>query len=124
MSQSPIEFLGEEPAHELPSTEFGGADGLIQPLVPPVRGLNALEGHGDEAFLGTREGVGELNSMIMRRGSTPLDPTEAWTGVASAASMGPGGEVMDPETGRLVPVDGNKPGGAGAGELSDLQPGR
>jgi hypothetical protein len=31
MTSGPIEFLSESPAHEVPASEYGGADGLIQP---------------------------------------------------------------------------------------------
>ncbi len=33
MSNGPIEFLSDRPLQETPSSEYGGADGLIQP--PP-----------------------------------------------------------------------------------------
>lgn len=126
MSQSPIEFLGEEPGHDVPDSEYGGADGLIQPALPDPRGASGgpmLPGHDDDALMATREGAGEMLGMMARRANVPLGSMEAVTGIAGAGNAGPGGEVLDPETGRVVPVDANKTGGKGAGELSDQKPG-
>jgi|JI10StandDraft_1071094.scaffolds.fasta_scaffold68700_6 hypothetical protein len=35
MSNGPIEFMGESPDQHVPASDYGGADGLIQP--PPHR---------------------------------------------------------------------------------------
>lgn len=31
MMNGPIEFMGERPDHRVPASDYGGADGLIQP---------------------------------------------------------------------------------------------
>jgi hypothetical protein len=54
MSNGPIEFMGEGPAHEVPASELGGADGLIQ---PPPHEMTASE----------------ANAAIMRASLSPVD---------------------------------------------------
>jgi hypothetical protein len=117
MSNGPIEFLGESAGHEVPSTEMGGADGLIQPAkAEQLSGdVSASGGHNDEALLN-----GEVAGMMMRKATEPLDAREQVTGESSV-----GERIEDPVTGRVVPPSRVKAGATGQpGELSDLQPGR
>lgn len=128
VTQGPIEFLSDSgPAHEVPSTEFGGADGLIQPTNdvtlsgdPEASGGHTLEG-------GTREEQGEVAGIMARRALAPVDVVNGVVlgdvdGTLSQA------DPVDPVTGRVAPPTINKAsaGGVGrtgnAGELSDLAP--
>lgn len=112
MSNGPIEFLSDGEVHEFPATEMGGADGLIQPAV-----VDGAEAHGDEALLSVREGASEMRGIMERSARRVGSYSEQVTGVSDLGTD----EVIDPLTGRAVPVDGNKLGGK-PGELSDLKP--
>ena len=116
MTVGPIEFLSDSgPPHEVPDTEFGGADGLIQPEKEDrlVGSPDSSGGHTLESD--RREVIGEIAGILARNGMQPLSPSVGWTGVADTE------DVIDPVTGRVVPVDYNKLGGQ-PGELSDLKP--
>jgi hypothetical protein len=116
MTTGPIEFLSDPgPAHEVPDTELGGADGIVQPEKaerlsgdPEASGGHTLEGVN-------REKVSDVARIMARRGLTPLSAREGWTGVADTEI------VTDPVSGREVPESMNKAGGT-KGELSDLKP--
>jgi hypothetical protein len=98
VSTGPIEFIGESAGHEVPDTEFGGADGLIQPAREDglFRGDPAARGgHDDDALTAS-----ELRGMVVRRGMVPLDGVEGRDGVSAT-----GEDVVDPHTGRAVPID-------------------
>lgn len=109
MSSGPIEFLSDEPDRHVPATEYGGADGLIQPEWP-----GGFEGEGQEGHtVNEKESLG----IRARRANVPLMPREGSTGEVV------GDEVVDPVTGRVVPVDlvsGDVTGDGGT--LSDLKP--
>lgn len=128
MSTGPIEFLSDSgPAHEVPATEFGGADGLIQPTNdvtlsgdPEASGGHTLEG-------GTREEQAEVAGIMARRAMQPVDVVNGIVlndpdGLLSQA------DPVDPVTGRVAPPTINRAsaGGVGrtgnAGELSDQAP--
>lgn len=121
-SSGPIEFLGEEPPHDLGGTEFGGVSGLVQ----PEKG-ETLKGDPDASggHVWSKDAVGggvnaEVSQAITRAGGVPLNPREAVTGVSDT-----GEEVVDPVTGRVVPAEflGSAPDlGDEVGGLSDLQP--
>lgn len=123
MSNSPIEFLGEEPGHDVPATEYGGDDGLIQPEQPGVlRGDPAASGgHVLSEDAGERGIVGEKNAVGVRAAMANGSLREQVTGEADDE------EIRDPATGRVVPpgayknVDGSRRGSA-SGDLSSLQP--
>lgn len=118
MTTGPIEFLSDSgPAREVPSTEFGGADGLIQPANDTRLNGDPEASGGHTLESGRREESSEVAGIIARDAMRPLSPTEGWTGVASTE------DVVDPVTGRVAPSTVNKAGGTGVGELSDLQPG-
>lgn len=111
MTNGPIEFLGEEPLHEVGETEFGGVDGLIQPA------------RDDGAFLGSPESKGghadlyssEVNTVMSRRARMPLVGREQVDGVSAD-----GEAVVDPVTGREVPADRMEDGLSA--RLSDIKP--
>ncbi len=118
MSVGPIDF-GGTPGQDVPSTEYGGADGLIQPE-------NAQELRGDPEASGghtldsdKRQALSENARIMARRASTPLVGIE---------QLGEDGgavwpvEVIDPVTGRVVPEDKNQESSGEPGELSDLKP--
>jgi hypothetical protein len=63
MSTSPIEFLGENPARATAATEYGGADGLIQPAPHSMT-------------------PSEANSAIMRAAMHSDDGVDPATGMA------------------------------------------
>jgi hypothetical protein len=120
MSQGPIEFLSGTPVHEVKPTEFGGADGLIQPEKaerlrgdPDASGGHVLSGDAPE-----RQIVSERAQVLMRQATVPLTGAEQTTGVSAT-----GEDIVDPVTGRAL--DGGAIGKAsapGSGELSDLKP--
>lgn len=127
MTTGPIEFLDDSgPPHEVPSTEMGGADGLIQPEsdVSLKGDPEASGGHTLESD--KRLALSEVHGILARRGMTPLVGREQ-SGVEEPGMFGDvegTGAVIDPVTGRAVPESRNQEsGGIGAtGELSDLQP--
>ncbi len=43
MTSGPIEFLGEQPEHYTPPSEYGGDDGLIQPPPHPMSASEASQ---------------------------------------------------------------------------------
>lgn len=94
MSQGPIEFLGEGVVQSVPSTEYGGADGLIQPSVEEVD-LKAADGMD----IGHVPDASESLQIMARRAMVPLDPITGKTGVE------PEPDVVDPATGRELPAD-------------------
>lgn len=110
MGAGPIEFMGEMPEQHVPDTEYGGADGLIQPEFPAdAGGATGLEGHTLDPA--------EAGNVIARRAAVPLTRHEGWTGEVD------GDEIVDPVTGRVVPEDmlsGDVTGDGGT--LSDLKP--
>jgi len=58
MTNGPIEFLGNGPRHKTPSSQYGGADGLVQPLPHTMT-------------------ASEANAAIMRAAMSPVDSGEA-----------------------------------------------
>lgn len=131
VSVGPIEFLGEEPTHEVGTTEMGGVDGLIQPARAELLAgaVEASGGHVLDGRMVPSEGIGDAAGVLRRQGMRPLSPSEAVTGVedlgwaVQAAEQGMGADaVVDPVTGRAVSPEINKAGGT-VGELSDLKPG-
>lgn len=129
MSNSPIEFLDEEPGHDVPRTEMGGADGLIQPEMSETMegAADAQGGHvlGNEAVGGRVNR--EVARMMARKAMRPLSSREAWTGEPDD-----GEEIVDPRTGRVVPPERNETASGGgdalggdvraeAGEISGLR---
>lgn len=126
MTTGPIEFVGDSgPPREVPATEVGGADGLIQPAndVPLSGDPEASGGHDLESD--KADTLGEINAMMARRAMTPLVGREQ-LGVAEPGMFGDvegTGEVIDPATGRAVPASRNQEsGGVGSRELGDLKP--
>lgn len=121
MTGGPIEFLTDSVAQEVPRTEMGGADGLIQPEVdsellatPEATGGHVLDGRAVGGGVN-----GEVSAMMSRAAMRPLSPMEAWTGEPDN-----GEEIYDPVTGRQVSPDLNKESSGERGELSDLKPGQ
>lgn len=117
MSSGPIEFLGESEPHETPSGEFGGDDGLIQPEKDQVlKGdVEASGGHrldGDK-----RQAVSERAAVAGRVASAPLSSREAVTGEADTPDV-----LIDPKTGRVLPVDWSQDVTGDGGDLSALKP--
>jgi hypothetical protein len=55
MSNSPIEFMGDNPRQRTPDSEFGGADGLVQPAPHTMT-------------------VSEAHSAMIRAGDDGIDP--------------------------------------------------
>lgn len=115
MSNGPIEFLGEEPVHEVPRTEFGGADGLIQPEDDTILpgGVEASGGHrldGD-----SREVIGERSAIMARAAREPV------SGEAGRTGVDPDQTVVDPVSGRFL-ADSLSEDGLSA-RLSDLRAG-
>jgi hypothetical protein len=109
VSSGPIEFLQDEPNQSVPSTEYGGGDGLIQARWP-----GGVEGEGLEGHLQTS---GEVAGIRTRRGIEALDRHRGWTGVDDSD------EIIDPVTGLASDdelVSGDVTGNGGA--LSDLKP--
>lgn len=97
MTNGPIEFMGEENRPRRPATEFGGEDGLIQPEKPEaLKGDPAASGgHGPDSLTPS-----ELNGMMARQAGVPLVGLEQTTGVSASGEV-----VIDPVTGREVPLD-------------------
>ena len=98
MSTGPIEFLGESAGHDVPDTEFGGADGLIQPAREDGRFAGdpaSKGGHDDDALTAS-----ELRGILARVAGVPLSGVEGRDGVSLT-----GEDVVDPLTGRAVPID-------------------
>lgn len=113
MSTGPIEFLDEEGPRKVPDSEFGGADGLIQPARDDGTFAGSPEskgGHDDDALTPS-----ELRGMVTRRADVPLSGVEARDGVSADGEL-----VVDPATGRVVPLDRLEDGTSA--RLSDMQP--
>lgn len=120
MTNGPIEFLSDGDVHDVPATEFGGADGLIQPEQSlALKGdPDASGGHSLSEDIPTREAVSDRTAILRRAAQVPLNSREAWTGVSDS-----GEDVVDPLTGRELPGDGQARNATGErGELSDLKP--
>lgn len=118
MSNGPIEFMGEEPGHDVPATEYGGDDGLIQPEQPAIlRGdPSASGGHILSDDAGDVQRVYEKNSIAVRTAMQNGSLREQLTGEADNE------EIVDPVTGRQVGVGALKKGNGERGELSSLKP--
>ena len=129
MSIGPIEFLGEEPTHEVPATEMGGEDGPIQPAKvdllrgdPLASGGHVLDGRAVGGGVNSEGG-----NILHRAGNRPLSSAEAvsgveggeWAAVAGAQGMG-ADAVVDPLTGRALSPELNVDGKSA--RLSDLKP--
>jgi hypothetical protein len=120
MSQGPIEFLSGTVVQEVPDTEFGGADGLIQPDNDTIlKGdPDASGGHKLSSDSPDRQIVSERADILGRVAGVPLVGREQTTGISTT-----GEDIVDPVTGRAL--DGGSIGKAsavGSGELSDLKP--
>lgn len=119
MSTSPIEFLGDAPVHEVPTTEYGGADGVVQPERADVLASAPEAEGGHRLDADTRRAVSERSVIAGRAARAPLVGSEQTTGESLTGEV-----VTDPVSGRVLPepwadkVDGD---GDGAG-LSDLIP--
>lgn len=116
MTTGPIEFLSDAgPAHEHPATEYGGADGLIQPAKDEILSGDP-EASGGHSVMGSQAEVqGERSSMAMRAAMAPLSLREQKTGEADQQ-----GVMVDPATGMQVPQDWAVDGESG--KPSDLKP--
>lgn len=119
MTNGPIEFMGEEPGHDVPLSEYGGDDGLIQPEQPGIlKGDPAASGgHVLTDDAGDVQRVHEKSSIAGRAAMQNGSLREQVTGVADSE------EIVDPLTGRQVGLGAIKKGGNGSGELSSLKPG-
>lgn len=120
MSTGPIEFLSDGVIQEVPDSELGGADGLIQPERPEVlKGdPDASGGHVLDGALGDRQVVSERAAVIARAAVVPLSPGEQVSGVSDTAE-----DVVDPHTGRVLTADAiGRASDPASGELSDLKP--
>jgi hypothetical protein len=125
MTNGPIEFMGEGELREVPSTEMGGADGLIQPTDDrELRGDPEASG-GHDLESDKRQALSEVSGILRRRAAVPL------TGREQLGEVEPGmfgdeegtGEPVDPVTGRKAPASRNvASGGVGSKELGDLKP--
>jgi hypothetical protein len=104
-----IDF-GDEPARRVPDTEFGGADGLIQPARDDGRFDGAPEAKGGHVDLT----ASELNGVMKRRASLPAVGREQYGEVID------GETVVDPVTGREAPLDRIEDGTTAL--PSDMQP--
>lgn len=93
MSQSPIEFLGEGEAHEVPSSEYTGADGLIQPSRADVN-LRAADG----MEIGHDLTPSERAQIMSRRARVPLQGSEQYGEALDEL-------IVDPHTGRVFDDD-------------------
>lgn len=108
MTNGPIEFLSDSEGHEVPSSEYGGADGLIQP--------GQVEGRDAHTELTQSEVLG----IASRRARVPL------VGREQIGEYNAGEVVADPHTGRGLPPDASsdvtgKPGREhGLRDLLDL----
>lgn len=122
--------MGEEPTHDVPATEMGGDDGLIQPRKPELLRGDPLAsgGHVLDGQAGNREQISDADGVVRRAGMRPLSVAEQLTGVEDGAWVTKAGEegmgadaLVDPYTGRAASGEINKAGGV-PGELSDLKP--
>lgn len=95
MSSGPIEWLGEEPGHEVPSTEMGGGDGLIQNF-PPSGELVAADGMPIRHDLT----ASEIRGVMARKASVPVDVSARNEDAVRAAEDDAG--VVDPHTLRVL----------------------
>lgn len=115
MVQGPIEFLGATEAHEVPATEFGGEDGLIQPAKDDtLPGAPEAEG-GHSIMSDDKQALSERIGVAARVASKPLSVREQITGEPDTPD-----EMFDPHTGVQLPPDW-KVNGVGAA-LSDMKP--
>lgn len=115
VSTGPIEFLGDSAVHEVPETEFGGGDGLIQPTkTDPMPG--APEAEGGHSIMGDDgSALSERNSVAARVARAPLSLREQITGEPDTPDV-----MFDPHTGVALPPNW-KVNGLSA-KLSDLKP--
>ena len=91
----PIEFLSETgAAHDVPATEFGGADRIIQ----PERAISASDGTEQDAHVDLYQH--EAAPALMRAASMPLVGDEVWTGESATGDV-----LVDPATLRELPQD-------------------
>ena len=118
MTNGPIDF-GVGAVHEVPATEFGGADGLIQPESDVVLKGDPEASGGHTLESDKRQALYENAAILTRRAMVALPADVAGTGVETRWRDD---EVVDPVTGRTADVGRNVAGGAGKGELSDLKP--
>lgn len=102
MTTGPIEFLGERASEVLGHSEYGGAEGLIQPELDPLGG----PGHSVSSS--------EVRGMIVRA----VSEVDASTGLVNES-----GVPTDPATGRLVePALHEDVTTSGGGTFSDMKP--
>jgi hypothetical protein len=94
MTSGPIEWMGEEPGHEVAATEMSGADGLIQPS-PAEVGLKAADGMD----IGHELDQSEVRGVMTRASHVELTLREQRTGIPDDEA------VIDPHTGREVTPD-------------------
>lgn len=94
VSTGPIEWMGEEPGHEVPATEMSGADGLIQPNAAEV-GLRDAEG----MEIGHVVDASEARGIATRASHVALSLREQRTGEPDDE------RVIDPHTGRELEAE-------------------
>jgi hypothetical protein len=99
VSSGPIEFLGEEPGHEVAATEFTGSDGLIQPSPREV----GLKARVDGMEIGHELTASEVSAVSGRAARVPLNYREAGTGESDTGDL-----VVDPLTGRVFTEEDQK----------------
>jgi hypothetical protein len=113
MSSGPIEFMGATEDHSVPATEYGGADGLIQPSKADTL-TGAPEAEGGHSIM-SDDATGERNSVAARVAGAPLSAREQVTGEADTPDV-----MFDPETGVQLPADWKQNGLTT--KLSDIKP--
>lgn len=102
MSSGPIEFLGEEHRSDMPDTEYGGHEGLIQPEF-----TNGQEAH-------TELSASEVARIMVRYGNQPLPPGTRSTGELDEP-------MVDPATGRVIDEAVSEDVTGTGGKPSDMQ---
>lgn len=93
----PIDF-GDSVPHTVPSTEMGGADGLIQPSVSEVN----LKAASDGMDIGHELTPAEVLGIMRRRAGEPVEVTVRNEGELDSMP------VVDPHTGRTLADDDSK----------------
>lgn len=82
MSNSPIEWMGEEPGHHVPDSEYGGASGLMQPEKTDVLSGDVAASGGHRVHDGIeRETVSERSAVGRRAAINPLGVAEGKSGI-------------------------------------------